>query len=115
MNRCSVSLPKSPLNTRAFLRRALTCGPAALTLPLLVLNQSAQAANTEYDVVNGQTDLTNAAGTTYTTGGTPGTGAGGTPTATVPSVTSDVTFDSGVAYSPAAFTAQHQPDVRLAQ
>ena len=104
MNRRPASLPKSPLNSRSFLRRALARRPVALALPLLVLQQSAFAANTEFDVVNGQTDLTNAAGTTYKTGGTTGTGAGGMVTATVPSVTSDVTFDSGTVYSPAAFT-----------
>ena len=102
MNRRSASLPKSPLNTRAFLRRALTRGPAALALPLLAFSQSAQAANTEYDVINGKTDLT--APATYTTGGTAGTGAGGTVSATGPTVTSDVTFDSGTTYSPTAFT-----------
>ena len=70
----------------------------------LFAGRGAWAANTEFDVNNGQADLTNATGTTYKIGGTAGTGVGGTTTATVPSVTSDVTFDSGVAYNPAAFT-----------
>jgi autotransporter-associated beta strand protein len=61
-----------------------------------------KAANTEYDVNSGSTDLTAAA--SYTTGGTAGTGAGGTTAGSAPSVTSDVTFDSGIIYSPAAFT-----------
>ncbi len=68
----------------------------------LFVGRNAQAANTEYDVTNGQTDLTAIA--TYTTGGTSGTGVGGTAAITGPTVTSDVTFDSGVAYSPVAFT-----------
>lgn len=58
---------------------------AALSVPL---SQSAWAANTEKDVINGQSDLF--LGTTYNPSG-------------VPAVTSDVTF-TNVAYSPAAFT-----------
>ena len=78
---------------------------AALALAVaavLATGSVARAANTEYDVINSQTDLTSAS--TYTTTGTAGTGVGGTPAGAPPSVTSDVTFDSGVAYSPATFT-----------
>lgn len=46
-------------------------------------------ANTELDVVNGQTDLT---------------AAGSYTQATAPTTASDITFDSGTTYSPTAFT-----------
>ncbi len=90
---------KSHLDRR---RRSLTYVPTALALAFLSLNQGVQAANTQYNVINGKTDLTATA--TYTTGGTLGTGASGTAAGAGPTVTSDVTFNSGVAYNPAAFT-----------
>ena len=82
-------------------RRVVTA-LALAAAAVLSAGSIARAANTEYDVITGQTDLTSAS--TYTTTGTAGTGVGGTPAGAPPSVTSDVTFDSGVAYSPAAFT-----------
>ncbi len=69
----------------------------------LFSGRETKAADTQYNVINGQTNLN--ATSTYTTGGTSGTGAGGTAATTGPSVTSDVTFNSGVAYTtPTAFT-----------
>jgi autotransporter-associated beta strand protein len=70
---------------------------AALSVPL---SQVAWAANTEYDVINGKTDLTATA--TYNTGGPPTTG-GSTPASAAPTSTSDVTFDSSISYSPSTF------------
>ena len=45
MNRRPASLPKSPLNTRVFLRRALTRASAAASAALLFAGHSAKAAN----------------------------------------------------------------------
>jgi fibronectin-binding autotransporter adhesin len=73
----------------------------AIGVSALFFSGSLLGANTEYDVTNGQTNL-NAPGT-YTTGGTPGTGAGGMMATTGPTVASDVTFDSGT-YTTTAFT-----------
>lgn len=60
----------------------------------VALASAALQANTEYDVINGQTDLTSAS--TYT--------VGGQPASSPPSASSDVTFDSGFSYNPTAFT-----------
>ena len=101
MNRRLSPLPTSPYKNRSFLRRA-TRRALLLSLALVSLSQYAGAANTQYNVKNGSTDLTATA--TYTTGGTLGTGAGGAPAGSGPTVTSDVTFNSGVTYLPTAFT-----------
>jgi autotransporter-associated beta strand protein len=76
-------IPRRSLTSR---RTLIT---ATLSASLLLASQSIQAANTELDVVNGQSDLTLA--TTF--------GAG----TTTPTAASDVTF-TAVTYSPAAFT-----------
>ena len=60
---------------------------ALVTGAALLVNQSAQAANTADNVISGQTDLT--LGTTYLSG--------------LPGMTNDVVF-TNTAYSPAAFT-----------
>ncbi len=94
--------PFSPTLSRSA-RLVVATATAASALTAMFMNsRSAVAANTEYDVTNGQTDLTAIA--TYTTGGTSGTGVGGSTPGSGPTVTSDVTFDSGVVYTPAAFT-----------
>ena len=102
MDRRLFSLPTSPYKNRSFLRRA-TRRALLLSLAMVSLSRYASAANTEYDVnknSGSNLDLT----TTYTVGGTAGTGAGGTTApANLPSVTSDVTFDSGT-YTTTAFT-----------
>ena len=103
------ALRQSPVSISPALSRSarllIATATAASALTAMFMNShSAVAANTEYDVLSGKTDLTAAA--TYSTGGTAGTGVGGTTPAPggPPSVTSDVTFDSGVTYAPAAFT-----------
>ena len=96
------SIPATGIVPRATKPRFTIPAIALFAGAVLFAGHAARAADTEYDVLTGQTDLT--ALTTYTTGGTAGTGAGGTTAATGPTVTSDVTFDSGTAYSPAAFT-----------
>ena len=85
----SASLPKSPLNSRSFIRRArarLAVPALALTAgALLFTHPLARAADTEDDVLAGATDLgVNTAGTTYTA------------TATT---TSDVTFAAATTYA----------------
>ena len=106
MNCRSASLPKSLFHIYSFLRRARTRFAISMLVlsagMTLVAGRTVQAANTEYDVNQASgTNLTLAG--TYTTGGTPGTGAGGTTPANPPSVTSDVTFDTGT-YTTTAFT-----------
>ena len=93
-----------PLFSKGFGRRAKSFLPVVtlLTGVSLFAGHSARAADTEYDVINGQSNL--ALPATYTTGGTSGTGAGGTTATVAPSATSDVTFLKSTAYSPAAFT-----------
>ncbi len=82
---------------------AATAGIVSAISAVVLCNHFAGAAtNSEYDVVSGSSDLT--ASGTYSTGGIPGTGTGGTAVANPPSVATDVTFDIGVPYSPTAFT-----------
>ena len=77
MNRRSTSPPKFYLQVpRLPAPSVASTVLLLLSLTLASLAGYVDAANTEYDVINGQTDLT--APATYTTGGTAGTGAGGT-------------------------------------
>ena len=67
------SLPKSPFNTRAFLRRALLSVPAAASAALLFAGHSAKAASDAYatDATSGNFSTSFTLGTTTpTTGGT---------------------------------------------
>jgi len=104
-NRIEVNGERSVLETLPGRRKAVRSLPlavaAAATIACLLPARSAQAANTEYDVTSGQADLT--VKTSYTTGGTAGTGAGGTTAANAPSITSDVTLDN-ITYTTTAFT-----------
>ncbi len=104
----SQALRQTPVSISPALSRSarlvFATATAASALTAMFMNShSAVAANTQYNVKNGSLDLTATA--TYTTGGTLGTGAGGAAATLPPSVTSDVTFNSGVAYTtPTAFT-----------
>ena len=69
-------------------------GLLSAVVAMVIGSNATLRANTEYDVVSGQSDLTSAG--TYTVGGA----AASSP----PTTTSDVTFDNGVAYSPTDFT-----------
>ena len=56
MNRGSPALPEPIHKSRAFLRRPITrvSAVAAASVSMLFAGRAARAANTEYDVLNGQ-------------------------------------------------------------